>query len=46
VLTPTGLTKTPDDTSTLFVRPVDLPDELILDVSGEITCDWRPGDVW
>jgi aminoglycoside 2'-N-acetyltransferase I len=46
VLAPTGLTKTPDDTSTLFVLPVDSPDGLVLDVAGEITCDWRPGDVW
>jgi aminoglycoside 2'-N-acetyltransferase I len=46
VLAPTGLASTPDDTPTLFVLPVDLPDGLELDVTDEITCDWRPGDVW
>jgi aminoglycoside 2'-N-acetyltransferase I len=46
VLAPTGLTRTPDDDHTLFVLPVDLPPGTELDTSDEITCDWRPGDVW
>ena len=46
VLAPTGLASTPGDTSTLFVLPTNLPDGLELDVTDEITCDWRPGDVW
>lgn len=46
VLAPDGLTPTPDDDPTLFVMPVDLPVDLELDTTEEITCDWRPGDVW
>lgn len=46
VLTPTGLALTPDDDPTLFVLPVALPDDLELDTGDDITCDWRPGDVW
>ncbi|WP_110320179.1 GNAT family N-acetyltransferase [Mycolicibacterium moriokaense] len=45
VLAPEGLTRTPDDNG-LFVLPVGLPDDLELDTSAEITCDWRDGDVW
>jgi aminoglycoside 2'-N-acetyltransferase I len=46
VLAPTGLTRTPDDDRSLFVLPVGLPDEIELDTTDEITCDWRDGDVW
>ena len=46
VLAPTGLTRTPDDDRSLFVLPVGLPDEMELDTTAEITCDWRDGDVW
>jgi len=42
VLSPTGLTRTPDDDGTLFVLPV----ELSMDTSAELACDWRDGDVW
>lgn len=46
VLAPARLTRTPDDDNALFVLPVNLPDDLELDTSAEITCDWRDGDVW
>ncbi len=46
VLAPAGLTRTPDDDRSLFVLPVALPDNLTLDTTAEITCDWRDGDVW
>jgi aminoglycoside 2'-N-acetyltransferase I len=42
VLTPAGVTRTPDDDDGLFVLPVDVE----LDTTAEITCDWRDGDVW
>lgn len=47
VLTPTaGIVRTPEDDRSLFVLPVDLPMGLDIDVTEEITCDWRSGDVW
>lgn len=46
VLAPVGVTRTPDDDNTLFVLPVNLPRDLQLDTTAEITCDWRDGDVW
>ncbi len=46
VLTPDGVTRTPDDDNCLFVLPVALPDGTELDSTAEITCDWRDGDVW
>jgi aminoglycoside 2'-N-acetyltransferase I len=46
VLAPAGLTRTPDDDNGLFVLPVVLPNDLQLDTTAEITCDWRDGDVW
>jgi aminoglycoside 2'-N-acetyltransferase I len=46
VLAPAGVTRTPDDDNGLFVFPVNLPDNLELDTTTEITCDWREGDVW
>jgi aminoglycoside 2'-N-acetyltransferase I len=46
VLAPAGVTRTPDDDDGLFVLPIDLPDNLELDTTAEITCDWREGDVW
>jgi aminoglycoside 2'-N-acetyltransferase I len=39
VLSPTGLTPTPDDDGSLFVMPVDVE----LDTTAELTCDWHPG---
>jgi aminoglycoside 2'-N-acetyltransferase I len=42
VLTPTGLTRTPEDDGTVFVLPVGLD----LDTSADLVCDWRDADVW
>ena len=41
-LTPDGVVPTPDDEGWLFV----LPGAATLDLDGELTCDWRDGDVW
>jgi aminoglycoside 2'-N-acetyltransferase I len=41
-LTPAGIVPTPEDDGCVFVLPVSAP----LDISGELTCDWRDGEVW
>ena len=41
-LTPTGITRTRDEDGAIYV----LPSTAQLDLSGELTCDWRDGDVW
>jgi aminoglycoside 2'-N-acetyltransferase I len=41
-LTPAGITRTPDDDGSVYVLPVTAR----LDTSGELTCDWRDGEVW
>jgi aminoglycoside 2'-N-acetyltransferase I len=41
-LTPGGVVRTPDDDGGVFV----LPAAAALDLDGELTCDWRDGDVW
>ncbi|GAA4937929.1 aminoglycoside N-acetyltransferase AAC(2')-Ic [Actinoplanes utahensis] len=41
VLSPGGVVRTPEDDGGTLVRPV--PG---LDVTGELICDWRDGDVW
>ena len=41
-LTPSGVLPTPDDEGWLFV----LQGATRLDLDGELTCDWRDGDVW
>jgi aminoglycoside 2'-N-acetyltransferase I len=41
-LAPGGLTRTPRDDGGVYVLPVDVE----LDLAGELTCDWRDGDVW
>ncbi len=41
-LTPAGVRRTPDDDGCLYVFELAVP----LDLSGELTCDWRDGDVW
>jgi len=41
-LTPTGIERTKDEDGGIYVLPVVLP----LDLLGELTCDWRDGDVW
>ncbi|MPQ99640.1 GNAT family N-acetyltransferase [Modestobacter sp. I12A-02628] len=40
-LTPDGVRPTPDEDS-LHVLPVGVP----VDPAGELTCDWRDGDLW
>ena len=42
-LTPSGVVGTPDEEGAVYVLPVD---GVALDLSGELTCDWRDGDVW
>ena len=42
VQTPRGRVATPGDDGSVFVRAGDQP----LDLDGELTCDWREGDVW
>lgn len=42
-LTPSGVVGTPDDEGHVLVKPrSDVP----LDLDGDLTCDWRPGDLW
>ncbi|WP_051943890.1 GNAT family N-acetyltransferase [Streptacidiphilus rugosus] len=41
-LTPAGIVRTEDADDCLFVLQGDAP----LDRTGELTCDWRDGDVW
>jgi aminoglycoside 2'-N-acetyltransferase I len=42
VLSPEGIRRTPDKDGALYVLPTVVP----VDVTGELTCDWRPGSVW
>ncbi|WP_217199227.1 GNAT family N-acetyltransferase [Streptomyces buecherae] len=42
VLAPTGVLRTEEDDESTFVLPLGAP----LDLAGELTCDWREGDVW
>jgi aminoglycoside 2'-N-acetyltransferase I len=42
VVTPSGIVRTPDDEDSIFVFPVSVQ----LNVTGDLACDWRPGDVW
>ena len=42
VLAPEGIRPTPEDDGSVFVLPGPTP----LDPRGELTCDWRDGDVW
>jgi aminoglycoside 2'-N-acetyltransferase I len=41
-LTPDGVARTEEDDGGVYVLPV----AVALDLSGELTCDWRDGDVW
>ena len=43
-LTPAGVERTPDEEGAVYVLPVS--GDVSLDLSGELTCDWRDGDVW
>jgi aminoglycoside 2'-N-acetyltransferase I len=38
----TGVVRTQDEDGFIYVLPVDAT----LDLAGEITCDWRGGDLW
>jgi aminoglycoside 2'-N-acetyltransferase I len=42
VLGPEGIVRTEADDGSVYVLPGALP----LDLAGELTCDWREGDVW
>lgn len=41
-LTPEGVRRTPEEDGAIYV----LPGAVELDVSAELTCDWRDGDPW
>ena len=41
-ITPTGIEATPDSDGAVYVLPVAIE----LDVTAELTCDWRDGDTW
>ncbi|HEV7806558.1 MAG TPA: GNAT family N-acetyltransferase [Solirubrobacteraceae bacterium] len=41
-LTPDGVQRTPEEEGAIYV----LPCAVALDLDGELTCDWRGGDVW
>ncbi len=41
-LTPAGVVGTPEEDDSIFVWQAGKP----IDVTGELTCDWRGGDVW
>ncbi|WP_326945237.1 GNAT family N-acetyltransferase [Amycolatopsis sp. NBC_01307] len=43
-LTPSGIQRTEDDDGSVYVFPGRAP--LDLDLDGELTADWRAGDVW
>jgi aminoglycoside 2'-N-acetyltransferase I len=42
VLTPSGAVRTPGDDGCIYVLPV----TVTLDLTSELSCDWRDGDVW
>ena len=41
-LTPAGVVRTPEEDDSIFIWPAGRD----LDVTGDLTCDWRGGDVW
>lgn len=41
-LTPEGVVRTPDEDDGVYI----LPCAARVDLDGELTCDWRDGDVW
>jgi aminoglycoside 2'-N-acetyltransferase I len=41
-ITPDGIRRTTDKDGIIYVLPVSVP----VDVSGELSCDWRPGALW
>ena len=42
VLTPDGITATPDEDGGIYVLPITVE----LDAGWQLVCDWRDGDVW
>jgi len=42
VLAPAGPTRTPEDDGTILV----FPNNIEVDLTGALACDWRNGDVW
>jgi aminoglycoside 2'-N-acetyltransferase I len=42
-LTPSGVVLTPEDDDAVLVRPTAA---VAVDRSGQLTCDWRDGDLW
>ena len=41
-LTPAGISRTEENDGCIYVLPMEVP----LDLSGELICDWRDGDLW
>jgi aminoglycoside 2'-N-acetyltransferase I len=41
-ITPNGIVRTQEDDGSVYVLPLAVG----LELSGELTCDWREGDVW
>jgi aminoglycoside 2'-N-acetyltransferase I len=41
-MTPRGIVRTPEEDGSVYV----LPTSVALDLQGELTCDWRDGDLW
>ena len=41
-MTPDGIRQTPDKSGAIYVLSVSAP----IDVTGELTCDWRPASLW
>jgi aminoglycoside 2'-N-acetyltransferase I len=41
-LTPSGIVRTADNDDSVYVLQLGVP----LNLAGELTCDWRDGDVW
>ncbi|MGN6793461.1 MAG: GNAT family N-acetyltransferase [Streptosporangiaceae bacterium] len=41
-MTPEGIRPTPDKNGAIFVLPLALP----VDLTAELTCDWRPASLW
>lgn len=42
VLSPQGIRRTPDSDGYIYVLPTCIP----VDITSELTCDWRPASVW
>jgi aminoglycoside 2'-N-acetyltransferase I len=42
VLSPDGVVPTPDEDGAVYVLPTGEP----LELTGQLTCDWRDGDLW